>query len=70
MPFLCVGTLGLLVAIILLFVVPDAQAITVDSSDGDGNDLTMTGIATVIKFLICTFTMINILKVNPYEFVR
>ena len=47
LPFLSVGTFGLLVAIALYFVVPDVQANQNDSPDDDRKVLNLRGIAKV-----------------------
>ena len=47
LPFLSVGTFGLLVAIALYFVVPDVQANPNDSPDDDRKVLNLKGIAKV-----------------------
>ena len=47
LPFLSVGTFGLIVAISLYFVVPDVQANQNDSPDDDRKVLNLSGIAKV-----------------------
>ena len=47
LPFLSVGTFGLIVAIALFFVVPDVQSNRGDSPDDDSKVLTLRGIAKV-----------------------
>ena len=53
LPFLSVGTFGLLVAIALYFVVPDVQANAKDSSDGSHKVSDPKGITDV--FISTTF---------------
>ena len=52
LPFLCVGTLSLFVAIALIFTIPDVQATIRNSSDDDSNVLNVRAIAKVIRFTI------------------
>lgn len=47
LPFLTVGSLGLVIAIALFFVVPDVQYDKRDSPDDDTKVLTLKGIAKV-----------------------
>ena len=47
LPFLSVGTFGLIIAIALFFVVPDVQSNRDDSPDGDSKVLTLRGISRV-----------------------
>ena len=47
LPFLSVGTFGLIIAIALFFVVPDVQSNRDDSPDGDSKVLTLRGISKV-----------------------
>ena len=62
MPFLSVGTFGLLVAIALFFVVPDVQANKRDSPDDDSKVLNLRGIAKVANFQKFSCKLINISK--------
>ena len=54
LPFLSVGTFGLIIAIALFFVVPDVQSNRDDSPDGDSKVLTLRGISKVILNKFCT----------------
>ena len=54
LPFLSVGTFGLIIAIALFFVVPDVQSNRDDSPDGDSKVLTLRGISKVIINKFCT----------------
>ena len=47
LPFLAVGTFGLIIAIALFFVVPDVQSNRGDSPDDDSKVLTLRGISKV-----------------------
>ena len=50
LPFLAVGTFGLIIAIALFFVVPDVQSNRDDSPDGDSKVLTLRGISKVTLY--------------------
>ena len=52
MPFLFVGTSGLILAIALFFAVPNVEETRRCSSDDASNVLNMSGISKVIKFTI------------------
>ena len=65
LPFLSVGTFGLIVAISLYFVVPDVQANQNDSPDDDRKVLNLSGIAKV-----SISTMLLNVELDSMEIVR